>query len=330
MKKLILLLLLIIIGLFLHGGGRHPMEGLVNPGQVAVDRDNGELFIVDGTEIRVYRLADLNLKAVFGKKGEGPGEILPPVSIGLHKDAILVNSRNKVSFYDRKLNFMREHKVTSGKRFATTGKRFAGQGFKVIGQDGYETFNFFDKDFNKGKEIISRKSPIQRSGKIPVLSSPFIFRVYRDIVYYSFNDNLELGIFRKGKNIADRIRFNYENKPFTASDKAAFETYFKTNPRTRKNYEALRQRLEYPTHYPAIRTFLVDEGKIYVITHRKNNDGAIETFVLNKGGELIKKSFIWLKDMNIFSPYPFSISAGKLYQLIETDDEKWELHIIEI
>ncbi len=34
--------------------------------------------------------------------------------------------------------------------------------------------------------------------------------------------------------------------------------------------------------------------------------------------------------MNILDIYPYTIEGGKLYQLIENEDEEWELHIISI
>lgn len=325
-----ILFLIILAGSTLSGDTVHDIQSLLNPSQITIDKVKGEIFIVDGTTIHVFSVTDLAKKKTFGKRGEGPGEFLPPISINANPETLLVNSRNKVSFFSRKFIFIRELKVTSGKRFAKLGDKFAGQGFKIVGQDGYETFNFFNPDFSKGEEIVSRRSPIQRSGKIPVLSAPFIFRVYNDVVYYSFNDKLELGVAHNGKNKLYGIKIKYKNRPFSETDKAAFENYFKTNPNTKRNYEILKQRLEYPDHYPAIRTFLVDEGQIYVLTYKKDANGSSELFIFKTDGELIKKSVLPVRDMNIFRPYPFTISGGKLYQLIETDDEKWKLHIFEI
>ncbi len=329
-KKIILFLFILLIWITLSGTEIYPVNNLLNPSQIVVDKSAGEIFIVEGTAIQMFTAADLKLQSTFGKAGEGPGEILPPVSIDIGSKDIMVNSRNKVSFYNRKLTFIRELKLTSGKRFARAGTGFVGQGFKVIGQDGYETFNLFSADFSKGDEIVSRKSPIQHSGKIPVLSSPFIFRVGDGLVYYSVSDRMEIGIFDNGKNKFTGFRADYKRKPFTDNDRTAFENYFKNNPKTKKNYEILRQRLAYPDHYPAIRTFLVSDGKVYVLTYKKDKNGACELFILGTGGELIKKTALPVKEMNIFRPFPFTISDSKLYQLIETDDEKWELHINKI
>ncbi len=333
MKYIKLFLIFILIfpaGLVLSGETIHKIERLVNPSQIIVDKTNNEIFIVDGISINVFSGSELRLKKKFGKHGEGPGEFLPPVSINLNPDIILVNSKNRVSFFSREFVFLSEKKSVSGKRFAKTENGFAGQGFKIIGQDGYETFNFYDKDIAKGVEIVSRKSPIQRSGKIPVLSSPFIFRVYNNTVYYSFNDKLELGASQNTKNKSNKIKIEYENKSFTQTDKIKFENYFKTNPRTRKNFEILKQRLEYPDQYPAIRTFLVENGFIYVITHKKNKKGSSETLIFQTNGKFVSKSFFPIEDMNIFRPYPFFISGSELFQLVETEDEKWELHINQI
>jgi len=45
-------------------------------------------------------------------------------------------------------------------------------------------------------------------------------------------------------------------------------------------------------------------------------------------GKFLKKLFLPYKFMNPVDEYPIAVKSGKLYQLIENEDEeKWELHI---
>jgi hypothetical protein len=45
-------------------------------------------------------------------------------------------------------------------------------------------------------------------------------------------------------------------------------------------------------------------------------------------GKLVKKIFLPVSFMNVLDIYPYTVAGRKLYQLIENEDEEWELHIV--
>jgi hypothetical protein len=87
-------------------------------------------------------------------------------------------------------------------------------------------------------------------------------------------------------------------------------------------------------YLPAIRFFFFSGNKIYVQTYKKENNKS-EFFVFDKTGNLLKKVFVpFIEEefsYNEFSvPRFHTIAEGKLYQLLENDDEEWDLHITDI
>ncbi len=53
----------------------------------------------------------------------------------------------------------------------------------------------------------------------------------------------------------------------------------------------------------------------------------VEFFIFDLKGKLEKNIYIPFAFQDALRPYPAAIKNGKLYQLIENDEEEWELHI---
>ncbi|MCP4154117.1 MAG: hypothetical protein GY757_40700, partial [bacterium] len=281
--------------------------------------------------VNIYSLTDFKLKKRFGKAGEGPQEFRGAALIRVQPDTILVNSRNKLSFFGRDGAFKKEMRVASGKRFAPLGKhRFVGQGFAVDNGTGYETVNIYNANLEKVSELSRRKSPIQQSGEIPVLSTPQFFRTYKNKVYYLNKRGFEINVADdKGKKLFT-INRDYKLREFNAQDRAGFEKHFKTSPSTRKNYQLLKNRIVYPTDYPAVRQLRVSEDMVFVLTFKKIKGNLSELFLFDTKGKFLKKAMLPLVEKNAFLAFPFALSKGKVYQVVEISDDQWELQISNI
>ena len=61
-----------------------------------MDISGSELFIMDNVEVLVYSMKDYRLLRKFGKRGEGPGELLTlpdvPFTMTVHDEKIILNS----------------------------------------------------------------------------------------------------------------------------------------------------------------------------------------------------------------------------------------------
>lgn len=53
-------------------------------------------------------------------------------------------------------------------------------------------------------------------------------------------------------------------------------------------------------------------------------------FIFNLEGKLLKEIDAPIKERSLFSFYPFAIEDGKVFQLLENEDEEWELHVTKI
>jgi hypothetical protein len=59
-------------------------------------------------------------------------------------------------------------------------------------------------------------------------------------------------------------------------------------------------------------------------------DKKIEFFVYDAEGKELFHKYIPFAFSNAFQPFPLAIDKGKVYQVVENEDEEWELHISEI
>jgi len=63
------------------------------------------------------------------------------------------------------------------------------------------------------------------------------------------------------------------------------------------------------------------------LTYKRDKKSA-EFIIFNNEGKFVKKSMVSFYQTNMHLTYPHTIDSGKLYQLVENEDEEeWELHI---
>jgi len=132
----------------------------------------------------------------------------------------------------------------------------------------------------------------------------------------------------QGKNLHS-ITHPYKLLSFTDKDKENILTFYRTDPNFKAAYERIRTRLVFPAVYPAIQNFFVSDNKLNIVTfEKKENKTAI--YVFETTGKFVKSAMVPLIFQNPMDIYPFWIAYGKMYQVIDNDDEEqWELHINE-
>lgn len=127
------------------------------------------------------------------------------------------------------------------------------------------------------------------------------------------------------KLVSTLKRGNYTLRKILPEDKKKMHSVFKVVLKER--YDVLRQRITFPETFAAIRNIIMDGGKLYIITFKKQ-EGGVECFLYTPEGTFIQKLHIPLISENILQYYPYTIHNGSLYQLIENEDtEEWELHV---
>lgn len=336
MKKSVSFLFFLILSAPVLAGEVVLLPDLQKPENIIIDHD--QILITQFPYVYIYSLKSFTLIKKFGKAGEGPQEFSNYVMVQIHPahpDYIIVGSRGKMSFFTRDGKFVQEVKSGAGSSVATykpVGKKYANYGILRENKIVYLTVDIYNSNFQKIKEVIRWQKPIQR-GKpfnptdIESQGGEFSTCNKKTIVLLREKGNIE--VFDDDGRKLFSIHYDYERIPVTADDIKAIHHFFKTDPRLRQFYENIKSLFKFPKYFPSARTMAVADKKIYVLTNKKR-EGKNEFVIFDIGnrGKFLKKSMVPFKNANPLEPYPFTISNGKLFQLVDNEEtEEWELHI---
>jgi len=84
----------------------------------------------------------------------------------------------------------------------------------------------------------------------------------------------------------------------------------------------------YITDYPEIHIYSITDYKL--LKTFKKEAGKSEVQIFDLKGTLLEKTMVPIKEKNSKRFFPYDINKGVLYQLVENDDEEWELHVTKI
>lgn len=344
MKKIfhIFIVLVLLLVVVLSSGRGFAVDSpllkeLIEPDSIVVDRQHRCIYIPEGTSICVYDAEDFTLKKRIGKRGEGPQEFLLNVLNGfeeLHIDtrtpALIVNSMGKISFFHKKDgSFIKEVKSRSNSsEFKPLGSGFAGQGMTFENGIQYRSINLYDSSLNKIKEVFRVKHHFQMNEGLKVLEAAAKFDTYDDRLFVAWERDFLIHVFDQQGNKLYTIKKDYRKVEFSPGDKEKIIDFLKTSKRYKDAFEILKPKIIFPDTFPAIDNLLIDGGKIYTVTYRVENN-LTEGFVFDIKGKYRGRMNLPLKRRDGFLTFPYTISQGILYQLVEEGDH-WRLKMVEI
>jgi hypothetical protein len=299
-----------------------------------VQMDDNYIYITETFSIYIYRLTDFTLVRKFGKKGEGPGEFKlgddNSVFLKIEKDRLLVNSVGRISYFSKEGEYQSERVNNAGFWLQPLGEHFAG--IKRLYDEKnlrHRSVWVFNANLEEIGEVYKDEDGIQPKLKyIDAVSWPCqIFQAYEGKLYISGKDN-NLYIFdSQGKQLSI-IPLKYDRIRVTAEIKDTYLKFYRElSPYWRIRWERLKDWFRFPDYLPIVQYFLVADQKIYILTYKEENE-KFQFLVLDINGKHLKTVFLPLykeKD-DVFGFTPFCIKNDILYQLIETEDEEWELH----
>lgn len=332
-KHIIILILIMVVFCFSGFAAKVAvLPELMKPKVMAVD--DTQLYVTEEASVFIYSLKDYQLVKKFGRAGQGPQEfhVLPqvPLIIDVSTDRIIVNSFGKISYFTKQGEFIKEVKTKSIALFLQAlGDGFLGM--SVTAQDGvsYRTINLYDSELNKLKEIYRAKHDFQAGKGLKVLTKPFIYQAYEDKIILPGKDDATIDVFDKEMKKLLSIHLDQEKRKVDQKFKDAVINLFKTNPAT-KNYFEMLKPITFPDYFPTIRAFFVDDGTIYVMTFKMENN-ANEFFTYDISGKFKKRLLIPIQYETELQPYPITLNKGKLYQIVENEEkEEWEFHMSKI
>jgi hypothetical protein len=337
MRKINLLILLLLLVTFVLAGKIVPMPDIIKADIIKVD--GHDLVIAEGAAISIYSLKDFKLIKKFGKEGEGPQEFKTFMGFGLtvdiYPESILVNSIDKISYFTRKGEFIKEKKIPAGTSVTSFQGKFVGNAIQFDQKTGPKmAFNLYNSNGEKIKEICSHPLPILKGkGTVTLLDLisqiPPRYQTSADRIFIGGKQQLEIDIYDSEGNFVKSIKRDYEKQELTGDDKKKFLEIYKIHPIYKNFWESLEKVIKVPDYFPDYKTFLVSNQRIYVQTFKKK-DGKTGFLIFDLDGKYLKTTFLPLVYQDIMTPYLFTIDGGKLYQLAENEDEEWELRITEI
>jgi hypothetical protein len=322
---------LLVLALLLAGMGfAHRLASLpdlLNPETIRIYGD--QMFITDFPRVKIYSTTDFTLQEEFGEQGEGPRQFMGSLpGICVLGDHIIVNSQQKISYYTKGGEFVKEMKVKAGSNFKPIGDKFVAYGFREEQKVLYQTVNLCDANLEKIKEIFRQKSwnQMTQAGYMDVLNiKGYICRVDGDRMVID-GEGGTLYVFDGEGNRLRSISPQYEKIKVTAEDKKRYHHYYKTDPHSAPYYDFMKTRFRFRTYFPEIRFFDVADGKIYIMTYKQRGKDS-EFLIYDIDGTFLKRVTLPIAFINAEDIYPFTVKDDKIYQLIDNPEtEEWELH----
>lgn len=340
MKLIGIWTILILLVIPVHGNQVFQLPDLVKPFRVNVDESH--IYIGDGPQIYIFAQKDFKLVKRFGRAGEGPQEfkLFPEFSpeLDIQKDGILVNSLNKVSLFLKNGDFLWEKKSPGYvlEHFNRLwGDKIVGQRVERDSEILYLVIKLYDRDFSDELEIHRHPYYLKWGKYNPIHRGIYIsnFYVYGDRLFVGGAvDTGTIHVFDKAGKKSYEIKPGLDRVPFTEQDRQGWIDSYMSNDEFKQLYERRKKWFAYPEYFPLFQNFIVADNRIYIQTYKRNDTaGTNELLVLDLTGKVLKKLWIPLVEFWDFSPNPYTIGDGRLYQVVENQEtEEWELHVIRI
>jgi len=340
MRIFLIILLMLLMGNMVFSKNLGVLPEVLNPENIQV-RDN-EVFVVEGATIYVFSTENLELIKKMGRKGEGPGELkVTPFlsnSMSISGDQIIFDSIDKLVFFSREGNFIKEKKRSPQfTQMLPIKDNFIVRKRLLIEKKQFTSINLFDSKTGKIRELYKQEFSAQRN-LINMIPDSINIQVHEDKVFIEespkgffmevFNHNGEK-LYSIEKEI-ERIKLSKEDRE-GALNQLKVDPFIKMQ---RGGWEGFKSqnKMIFPDFYPSIQDFVISDNKIYVRTH-KVLDGREEYIIMGLKGKILKRVFLPAVQKPSFTEQMlgtnikfFSISRDKFYYLIEKEEE-WELHV---
>ena len=325
MKRIIAICLLMGAAVWLGAESLVVLPDLHKPRRLLVGPER--IYIGEFPKVNIYSRKDFSMIGAFGGDGEGPREFKGFLSLYHAGDRLVVNSLGKISFFTLDGKYLEEKTVNpraAAGILPVGGDRFVARGMTAVEEQRYITANLLDGEMKPLKEL-GRLAFGPRNGRIQVLGQQMSYESDGESIYLLAGDTFSIDVFnREGEKTATFTLADYQRVGFTDGHKKTILEEIQNNPRQKPYFDSIKDRLDFPEFWPAIFTVISRDGNLYVVTYRREKGGC-EIITLDGKGRVIKKSMVPFRFRTAIQPYPTDIRGGKLYQLVENEDEKWEL-----
>ncbi len=162
MKKFNLVILFLLFSSLIFPKLIGTLPDVMKPQMLVVEGDR--FYVAEGTKFSIFSLKDLKLLKTFGKKGEGPGELIEiqnfPNKITIQGDQIFVTGIGKAIIFSKTGEFIKEFKTTQSVfQLIPAGNNLIAKEF-LQSKDGkvrYMTIVLYSSEMKKIKELHRQK-----------------------------------------------------------------------------------------------------------------------------------------------------------------------------
>lgn len=328
------------------------LPDVMKPSMIVVK--NNKLYIAEGAIFSVYSIYDQKLLHKFGKKGEGPGELIEiphiPNKISVQKGNIFVTGIGKAISFSKTGKFISEFKTTQSVfQLIPAGNNFIAKEFAQSkdGKTRYMTITLYNSDMKKLKELY-RQPFVQQQGSPGIvldMTMEFVSIVITEekIFLEESPKGFLIEVFDLNGNKLYDIEKKYTKIPVTAKDREEQENKLKNDPQVKQTanrmggWNEMKKfiKMNFSAYFPPIKGIEASGDRLYVRTYNMK-DGKDEYIVMDLKGNVKKKVYISSSfepsiNSQIAGGRLSSIDNGKLYYLLENEDEEeWELHVEEL
>ncbi len=337
MKKFVLFIFVSVLIVVSLNAETFPLEEVLNPDSIYVSSER--VYITEGATIYIYSKNNLKYVGKFGKKGEGPGEInasrMGGLSFNLNvvNNNIFIHNRSKVMFFEKNGRFISEKKLNGGfiRGMIPVGNNFVARSFKIgENRSRTESISIYNNKFKKIGEVTGKKgSEFTRGSFVKIYFDQNIFNMksHGKTIYLNNSKDFIINRYDENGKIMNPLKIDYNLIKISSSKKADIKNYYKNDSRFSDFWERIKDMFDIADQYPAIKNFFVTDNRIYVHTFKRTDSGD-EFYILDKSGKVIGKKIIPVAVNNIIEDFPYFVESGKLYNLVEDEDEEeWELVI---
>lgn len=312
------------------------LPDVMNPQSIHIDEN--QIYIADGHRILIYGLDGFTLRKIFGKAGDGERAFRPSPRRGVRlrfdvrSEDIVINSHERVSIFKKDGTFksVQEYPYPQTDFVIPMGEQYIAAYYYIHVGTGKssEHILIFDDKLEFVKKITegplgsgSAKGFGGPDRKLHVDLNPhfYRFRIFGDKIFIGNSyDGFLIEVYdSNGEKLYD-IKRDFEKLKV---DEASKQKRMKEIKERWKHYiDSIA--IDEVEFFPAFRSFVVSDGKIYVYTYQEK-EGNQEIVILDLKGNHLKNVFIPRADHS-------QIMNGRYYFLQQNEDEEWELHVVEI
>lgn len=312
------------------------LSELSNPHEII--SDNSHLIIsdgIEGTSIFIYGLKDLSIDVQFGGTGDTIGKFIVSggheVDMNIRNDTLLISSHWKTSLFTKKGKLIKETPIkedTYGYSFL--GNNYQGSDDITINNIMYYTFNIYDNEFKFKNEITRIAGSNQGEKGIERLVRKYQGITYNEKYYFKGkSEDFEIEIYNSNGIKYGAISHDYERIPVREEHKNSIYKLYREHPLFGQFFEQIKHRFVFPDYLPAIYNFNIADDFIYALTYESDSISSV-MYKFGIDGKLSEKLNVPLIWKNATEIFPYTVSGNKLYQLVLSKSEEWELQIFEL